>query len=136
MRGRPPKPTALKVLAGNPGHRRLNEQEPKPALGATIPEYLLRFPDAAAAWKRWAPKLQDLGVLTEIDAPAFGRLCRLWAEDQARAIERHPSDPRLLVEIRHLEGRFGMTPADRARIKAEPKKAKSKLARFRGPRQA
>ena len=28
--GRPPKPTYLKVLEGNPGKRPLNENEPKP----------------------------------------------------------------------------------------------------------
>ena len=30
MRGRKPVPTHLKVLRGNPGKRRLNDQEPKP----------------------------------------------------------------------------------------------------------
>ena len=30
MRGRKPKPTALKELEGNPGKRRLNQREPKP----------------------------------------------------------------------------------------------------------
>ncbi len=30
MRGRKPKPTALKLVSGNPGHRPLNTREPKP----------------------------------------------------------------------------------------------------------
>jgi phage terminase small subunit len=30
MRGRRPKPTRMKILTGNPGKRRLNENEPKP----------------------------------------------------------------------------------------------------------
>ena len=30
IRGRKPKPTALKVLEGNPGHRPLNKKEPMP----------------------------------------------------------------------------------------------------------
>lgn len=30
MRGRKPKPTRLKVVSGNPGGRKLNENEPKP----------------------------------------------------------------------------------------------------------
>lgn len=30
IRGRKPKPTALKVLEGNPGHRPLNKKEPLP----------------------------------------------------------------------------------------------------------
>ena len=29
-RGPPPKPTALRLLQGNPGKRRLNDAEPKP----------------------------------------------------------------------------------------------------------
>lgn len=29
-RGRPPKPTAIKELEGNPGKRPLNKNEPKP----------------------------------------------------------------------------------------------------------
>jgi hypothetical protein len=33
-RGRPPKPTALKVFEGNPGKRDLNNQEPQPKKGA------------------------------------------------------------------------------------------------------
>ena len=30
QRGRKPKPTAVKVLEGNPGKRQLNEMEPQP----------------------------------------------------------------------------------------------------------
>ena len=33
-RGRKPKPTALKVLEGNPGKRPLNENEPIPPKGS------------------------------------------------------------------------------------------------------
>lgn len=32
MRGRKPKPTHLKLLEGNPGHRPINGAEPKPSL--------------------------------------------------------------------------------------------------------
>ena len=134
--GRPLKPTALKMLAGNPGKRPLNDREPKPKVGATMPEYLMQLPGAAKKWRSWAPKLEELGVLTEVDAPAFGRLCRLWDEDEDRAKwkdeegHRVGSDYRLLSEIRALEGRFGMTPSDRAKIKVESKKPESKLGRF------
>ena len=37
MRGRKPKPTWLKVVAGNPGHRPLNRQEPEPEGALTEP---------------------------------------------------------------------------------------------------
>ncbi|HUU58443.1 MAG TPA: hypothetical protein VMZ50_02770, partial [Phycisphaerae bacterium] len=87
-------------------------------------------------WKRWAPVLTRLGVLTEVDAPEFARLCRLWAEDEDRATwvdedgNHPPSDVKLMIEIRQLEGRFGMNPSERGKIKAEVKKPESKLARF------
>ena len=41
-RGRKPKPTALKVLEGNPGKRPLNENEPIPPKGSIkCPSWLL-----------------------------------------------------------------------------------------------
>ena len=137
MAGRPPKPTALKILQGNPGRRPLNQQEPKPGIGAKMPAYLLKLPRALANWREEAPMLEELGVLTRADGKAFGRLCILWAEYEDGVEEGRPSDTRLLAEIRQLEGRFGMTPADRVRIKAEPQKPESKLKRFTdGRRQA
>jgi len=80
-------------------------------------------------------------VLTQVDAQAFGRLCRLWAEDEARVVlmladPLLSSDLRLLSEIRQLEGRFGMTPSDRVKIKAEKPEPAGKLARYTGVKQA
>jgi phage terminase small subunit len=139
MAGRPPKPTALKLLQGNPGRRPVNFREPKPRAGALMPESLTNDPVAVEHWKREAPKLTALGILTEVDARAFGRLCRLWAEEDGRtkmlAPEtglRLPSDPRLLAEIRQLEERFGMNPSSRAKLHVETAKPESKLQRLAG----
>ena len=52
-RGRKPKPTALKVLEGNPGKRPLNELEPKPKKQApSCPSWL--EPEAKKEWRRMA----------------------------------------------------------------------------------
>ena len=59
-RGRKPKPTALKVLEGNPGKRPLNDHEPIPPKGELkCPSWLL--PEAKKngsashpRWRRWA----------------------------------------------------------------------------------
>ena len=59
-RGRKPKPTALKVLEGNPGKRPLNDHEPIPPKGELkCPSWLL--PEAKRngsgwhpRWRRWA----------------------------------------------------------------------------------
>lgn len=69
-RGRKPKPTAIKVLEGNPGKRPLNANEPKPEKKSPkCPSWL--EPEAKKEWRRMAKVLERLGVLTEIDAAAF-----------------------------------------------------------------
>lgn len=55
--GRKPKPTAIKVLEGNPGKRELNEYEPKPAKKAPrCPSWL--EDEAKKEWKRTAKQLE------------------------------------------------------------------------------
>lgn len=75
MAGRKPKPTAIKELEGNPGKRILNKKEPKPEKGMPVcPEWLL--PEAKAEWKRLSDKLNQMGVLTEVDMVAFAASIR------------------------------------------------------------
>ena len=69
-RGRRPKPTAVKELAGNPGHRPLNASEPQPrASRARTPRGL--GDEGGRFWRKYAPALAALGVLTEVDEPAL-----------------------------------------------------------------
>ena len=66
-RGRKPKPTALKKLEGNPGKRPLTELEPLPPISVLrCPNWLL--PEARKEWRRLAPALINMGVLTLADA--------------------------------------------------------------------
>ena len=77
-RGRKPKPTALKVLEGNPGKRPLNDREPVPPKGTLkCPAWLL--PEAKKEWKRLAPALEAMGVLTMADLTAFEGYCQAYA---------------------------------------------------------
>ena len=57
MRGRKPTPTRLKILRGNPGRRKLREDELTPAQG--IP------PTPAIASSYHAQILSDVSVLTQ-----------------------------------------------------------------------
>ena len=51
VRGRKPKPTAIKLLEGNPGTRPLTESEPTPPKGQIkCPTWLM--PEAKKEWKR------------------------------------------------------------------------------------
>ena len=71
-----PKPTPLKVLEGNRGKRPLPENEPKPRPKA--PECP---PDldtgARKAWRRLAPILERLGLLTELDGDTFASVVQI-----------------------------------------------------------
>jgi P27 family predicted phage terminase small subunit len=76
--GRKPTPTALKILAGNPGKRRLNKKEPQMPEGVPeCPEHL--DGEARKEWDRLAPMLSDSGVLTQADRGTLATYCQIWA---------------------------------------------------------
>lgn len=77
--GRPPKPTALKILEGNPGKRPLNDREPKPPPGAPpCPAWLHKH--AKAEWKRIVKVLEPLGLVTLADLATLASYCQAVAE--------------------------------------------------------
>lgn len=90
-RGRPPKPTALKELEGNPGKRKLNKSEPKPQTMLDIepPKFLSKA--AKPVWKFYAGKMA-YGVLTAVDTAMFASWCEGEALRQAMqtALENEP----------------------------------------------
>lgn len=140
MSGPPPTPTALKVLRGNPGKRRLNADEPAPPPASLEPPAWLRGdPIALRIWREEAPRLQVLGLLGTIDRLLFAALCERAALYQrtARTLRRtmgliqptrggDVARPEVYISrsalegLRRLAASFGMTPADRARLMVEP----------------
>lgn len=77
-RGRPPKPTAVKELEGNPGKRPLNKNEPKPKqIAPKCPSWL--EPDAKKEWRRLSKELETMGLLTQVDMAAFAGYCQAYA---------------------------------------------------------
>jgi len=81
MRGRKPKPTALKQLAGNPGKRPLNADEPEFAPSeAAAPVYLRGA--AKDEWDRLAATLLAQKVLTTADRAALAGYCQAFADWQ------------------------------------------------------
>lgn len=78
LRGPAPKPTALKVAAGNPGKRTLNEDEPIPPPGEISPPEWLS-PEARKIWDRVADVLLKMRTLTTADVDAFARYCEAYA---------------------------------------------------------
>lgn len=144
MRGRPPVPTKLKILKGNPGKRPLNASEPAPAARRSLAPPAWLEGEAAAEWRRLAPVLSRLGLLSEIDGDALAQYCSLWATWRAaeREIVKHGMvikgvkgipvlspyvgiAQRALAHLRAMLVEFGMTPAARSRVKTDPGPAPS-----------
>jgi P27 family predicted phage terminase small subunit len=137
MPGPPPKPTALKQLAGNPGKRPLNKHEPKPTGTPTCPTHL----DSAAKreWTRISRELTKLGLLTNVDRAALAAYCAAysrWAEAEKQIqkfglVIKAPSgypiqNPYVGIAntsldiMRKFSSEFGLTPASRTRLHVEP----------------
>jgi len=78
MPGPPKKPSKLKELEGNPGKRTLpaSEPEPQPAL-PSCPSFIKEA--GRKEWKRIAPELFQLGLLTRIDRAALAAYCSSYA---------------------------------------------------------
>ena len=124
MAGRPPTPTALKLINGSAKHdpQRINRDEPKPQLGASPPPFLPRRGPAWSAWKRHTAILKPLRVLTEADADALALGCLALAEYLAAQKDaegwRHAADAWRRYSM--ALGWFGLHPSARTRIHAEP----------------
>lgn len=143
MPGPPAKPTAIKIVTGNPGKHSIRDDEPQPkALLPPAPDHL--SPEGKSAWTRIGKMLLRIGVMTESDAPAFERLCELYssiveAEMDIRKNGRYQTvlmqtgEPLerarpVTKELADMDRRFlallvqyGMTPAARTKIRVEAK---------------
>jgi P27 family predicted phage terminase small subunit len=140
MKGRKPKPTALKLLTGNPGKRRLPKGEPKPKrVIPAPPEHMTAR--ALTAWGSLATRLDRLGLLTELDALALEQLCENYGEilelradvadggrwqvvvtKQGGEMERARPCAMMLADaerrFRGMMCEFGLTPSARSRVTA------------------
>ncbi|MEQ8199569.1 MAG: phage terminase small subunit P27 family [Clostridiaceae bacterium] len=134
QRGRKPKPTAIKVLEGNPGKRPLNKNEPKPEKKAPKCPVWLEA-EAKKEWRRMSKTLEAIGVLTQVDASAFAGYCQAYArwKEAEEFLSKHgtifktPSGyiqqvPQVSIAQTYLKimkdfcSEFGLTPAARSRI--------------------
>jgi len=95
MRGRKPKPTVLKALAGNPGKRAINRSEP--AIPNGIPDCPSFLDDEAKAeWFRVASILNQMGLLTRADRSALAAYCTCysrWVSAEAEVRKPDPIEP-------------------------------------------
>ena len=138
-RGPRPEPTILKIAKGNPGKRRLNESEPKPAADAIQP------PDwvtgkSLEKWQEVVPKLIGMGVMTNADIDTIARYCTMYEQyvkyleqvrrgldvlvirDDKGKVKYMQSTPaatmmtKLAASMLRIEQEFGLTPSARTGI--------------------
>lgn len=140
-RGPKPRPTHLKVIAGEQ-ESRINRNEPTPTEGEAVqPEGMTE--DAAKIWDELASDLIDKGCLTPWDVYAFEAFCEAVAQyrrcrdllyastsDYGPFVERgaaggvikspyHQMMRDCIETIAKIGGRFGFTPGDRANLTIE-----------------
>jgi P27 family predicted phage terminase small subunit len=136
--GRKPKPTHLRVIQGNAGHRPLNRNEPKPKF--EIPEPPAHLDDEARAeWARQGERLRDLGCLSKIDSGPFAAYCVAYSrwvkaelaidksgglliQTKAGNIIQNPLvgiANKSMADMVRIASEFGMTPSSRSRIDTE-----------------
>lgn len=141
-RGPKPEPAAVKIAKGNPGRRPVGADpvaSDAAAVSVAPPAWLKK--DALLVWKRLAPRLVALKLLTATDAETFARYCRnfarwlkmqkrLDAEGEIYEIETasgrvRRADPAFLIgdrlerQLVSAEAVFGLNPAERQRIFAQ-----------------
>jgi P27 family predicted phage terminase small subunit len=152
MRGRKPTPTALKVIAGNPGKRKLRLDEFKPYAEIPRPPKSLKG-EALKEWKRVTTELALYNMIAAVDRGALAMLCTTWAryvqaeEMIEKAAQTAPGSygmfvktpngfpiqsPWLAVSNKAMEqykawcAEFGLTPSARSRLPVQT----SQLALF------
>lgn len=135
-------PTELKILAGNPGKRPLNKNEPKPAVSIPDPPETLK-PKAREKYYEIAPLLMKMGVFTNVDGLGLCMMVEAYVDylDARAALDEaggwyyqvitkegavmwrlHPAAGVVQDCDRRIRAwliEYGKTPAARARLKVE-----------------
>ena len=138
-RGRKPKPTSAKLLAGNPGKRALNDNEPQPRIAINVEAPAHIEGDSRLKWDELVAELYPAGLLTTIDMDALAFYCVLYARwKRAERIVKEKGEViktvngniiqnpylsianRALGQMAKIGSEFGMTPSSRTRIAVKP----------------
>jgi phage terminase small subunit len=130
MRGDKPKPTALKLIAGNPGKRPLNRREPNAGpLDLDPPSELSQ--EARSHWQRLAPMLAASGVMRQSDRDVLALYCESYVVHMAN-LRDGKLNVSLVGQLRQMLGEMGMTPATRARIVTDKPQGDEAEAKYFG----
>lgn len=112
---RPRKPTALKILSGNPGKRPLPEEREVEHGPAAKPKWLdiPADPLRSMIWDELAPGRVALGLLTDVTAEEFALLCVYLAEFRRKGVDMDGSARK---DLRAHLNNFGFNPSALAKL--------------------
>jgi P27 family predicted phage terminase small subunit len=143
MKGRKPKPAVLHELHGNPGKRKRKDGLAVTGNAPTPPPYLTAH--AKRLWKEILSNFGDINLVTPADKYSFAQLCQALARvvegerilsaeglivrepivnrhgtvTDKEKIKAHPAIAIVKMygsQVAQIGARFGLSPADRARI--------------------
>ncbi|HNS45422.1 MAG TPA: phage terminase small subunit P27 family [Alphaproteobacteria bacterium] len=137
MKGRKPKPTAMKILSNNPGKRPLNKKEPAyPVLGDRPPDFLGDI--AKEEWSRMFPLLFSAMAIKATEAANLAAYCESFETYQRLAelsrgkgfVVKAPNGcpmisplftalSRARADMLRCMAELGITPSSRSRVVAE-----------------
>jgi P27 family predicted phage terminase small subunit len=148
-----PKPTHLKILEGNPGHQKINTNEPQPDLTMPSPPEHLSA-EALTEWRRIAPGLNAMGLLSIVDRGAMAAYCQAygrWVQAEKALAAMGENDEltyglmikttngnaiqnplvgtanKAQADVVKYASEFGMTAAARARLSVPTERGSSKF---------
>jgi len=135
-------PAAFKIARGNPGRRPLGIT-PKPTNAMPLcPRWL--DDEAKNCWRRIAPKLKNMGVLSEVDGDALANYCDAWSRwkkatlflqknGDVYTLKDGAGNPKCVAQwpqvaiarnmvliMNRYQQEFGLTPSARSRINLSP----------------
>ena len=139
LRGPPPKPTALRLLEGNPARRPLNQNEPQPRKLSQVEPPADLSDEGKAVFRALSKELICCGLMTAVDVEPFYRYVKLLLEyrhadrevggkyvipfkDKEGRLAYFLPNPWLSIRdkamdrLLRLEKEFGMTPSSRVRM--------------------
>ena len=143
--GPQPVPSEMKRLKGNPGHRPISDDEPKPLVSPGVPDP----PDwiesyAKDIWGVLAPELHRRGLLTGLDLTTWAAYCQSyarwrtaeeWLSEHDETIELRDRKNKVrnvirasacqtsreaLADMNRFGSQFGLSPSARTSIHAAP----------------